>query len=180
MKLFSMKRQLWWNYLQWKGDGGETTYNEKAMVMKLLAMKSWWWWNYTYNHETGFSPSTDPIPECKKEEPQTEADIWYCSNYLSENVFLLFGIFHINSCNYHSRTKTKRFKLGQMISPWFLVSCMKISCFLKHWRCNKLIDLRLLLVCLYLIWNFHFKGWATPLHRLDKLHEKTWEINQNP
>ena len=178
------------NYLQLKVDDDETIFNEKLMLMKLITMIRQWWWNYSKWKVDGdetiltttklaFPPSTDPIPECKKEEPQTEADIWYCSNYLSERVFLLFGIFHINSCNYHSRTKTKRFKLGQMISPCFLVSCMKISCFVKHWSCNKLIDLRLLLVCLYLIWNFHFKGWATPLHRLDKLHEKTWEINQN-
>ena len=158
MKLLSMEGRWRWNYSKWKVDGDET-------ILTTTKLAS--------------PPSTDPIPECKKEEPQTEADIWYCSNYLSGRVFFLFGIFHINSCNYTSRTKTKRFKLGQMISPCFLVSCMKISCFVKHWSCNKLIDLRLLLVCLYLIWNFHFKGWATPLHRLDKLHEKTWEINQN-
>ena len=130
------------NYLQLKVDDDETIFNEKLMLMKLITMIRQWWWNYSKWKVDGdetiltttklaFPPSTDPIPECKKEEPQTEADIWYCSNYLSERVFSSFLAYFILTPAI-TTPEPKSFKLSQMISPCFVVSCMKIGCFVKH------------------------------------------------
>ena len=158
MKLLSMEGRWRWNYSKWKVDGDET-------ILTTTKLAS--------------PPSADPIPECKKEEPQTEADIWYCSNYLSERVFLLFGIFHINSCNYHSRTKTKRFKLGHMISPCFFVFLY------LAWKLGVLLNMRvainwlIFVCCLFVCIWFEISiskvelhrctGWISCMRKLERL-----------
>ena len=158
IKLLSMKGRWRWNYSKWKVDGDET-------ILTTTKLAS--------------PPSADPIPECKKEEPQTEADIWYCSNYLSERVFLLFGIFHINSCNYTSRTKTKRFKLGQMISPCFFVFLY------LAWKLGVLLNMRvainwlIFVCCLFVCIWFEISiskvelhrctGWISCMRKLERL-----------
>ena len=143
-------------------------------------MKRQWWWNYLLPTNWLLPPPLTQFQSVRKKN-RKQRPIYDIAQTICLREFFFFLAYSTLTL---ATTTPEPKRSASNKAKWFLLVFlylvyMKISCFVKHWSCNKLIDLRLLLVCLCLIWNFHFKGWATPLHRLDKLHQKTWEINQN-